>query len=322
MYNYKKIADYLANLDNNTSIYITGHKNPDYDSICSCVSLCKALTYLGKKANVLLANEQWSILDWSNTKFCFKENIEEQNYVFIALDLNDLDRLGVYEKQYLNAKIKINIDHHVGNTTNADVLLSLPKLSSTCEMVYNIIEKLNKNIIDNSISELLYAGIMTDTNGFSRRLTNKTLIIAQKLINNGIDYSHINKATHTTRTEIEYKALAYLINHICYCNNFCYVIADKSLEIFKNLSINSLNKKVAEDLRKLNFLHTCFIITLNLDKSITCKVMTDKTSLIPANEIATHFGGGGHKNEAGFTVKNISPSELIDKLDKYLNKNY
>ena len=37
-----------------------------------------------------------------------------------------------------------------------------------------------------------------------------------------------------------------------------------------------------------------------------------------ANIIASLFGGGGHKKEAGFTIKNKDIQEMINEIKKYL----
>ena len=56
------------------------------------------------------------------------------------------------------------IDHHENQKNYCDYTYSDPSMSSTCEMVYHFISMLgDENHIDYSISESLYAGIMTDT---------------------------------------------------------------------------------------------------------------------------------------------------------------
>lgn len=60
MNNYKKIsvkcmADKLKNLSND--IIISGHKNADYDSLCSSLALAYSLKKMNKNAKVLLEPE-------------------------------------------------------------------------------------------------------------------------------------------------------------------------------------------------------------------------------------------------------------------------
>lgn len=312
MNNFKKINNILQDLDNKTEIYICGHLQPDQDSICSSLALKEYLKFLGKKVFVLLEDKEKDIISWLEGDSDIKNNISTNNYVFIALDVNDKKRLGVYEKYFDMAKYKINIDHHQDNKYQADYTLSLPTLSATCEIIYNIINQ-NKNAFTKKICSCLYAGMLGDTNGFTRRLTKKTLTIAQKLINFGIDYVYIINKTFSARTLYEYKALAKLINEIKF-DGFHYVVVDKSLPEFKDLTYNDILKKLAEDLRKINTIDI-FLLLIVTGNTITAKVMSNKSE--NANVIASIFGGGGHKKEAGFTVT-LSLEDIIQKTKQFL----
>ena len=60
-----------------------------------------------------------------------------------------------------------------------------------------------------------------------------------------------------------------------------------------------------------------FVLLIRNNDVITAKCMSNISE--NANKIASLFGGGGHKKEAGFTVKNISTEEIIDKIKMYVN---
>ena len=101
-------------------------------------------------------------------------------------------------------------------------------------MVYELISLFGEKYFDENIRDSLYAGIMTDTGSFARRLSPKTLIIAQNLINNGVNYERLIRACYSHRTLYELKALAILIEELKY-ENFHYVVMDKSLLCFKRV---------------------------------------------------------------------------------------
>ena len=125
-------------LDINIPIYIAGHIIPDQDSISSSMALALILKKYNKNVYVLLEDKDKSILDWKKDYSLIKNKIKDDNYAFIALDVNDVKRLGIYKEGYENASIKINIDHHQGNDMNADYTISSTSLSSTCEIIYNL----------------------------------------------------------------------------------------------------------------------------------------------------------------------------------------
>ena len=318
MFRISKLISILKTLGKNTPIYLGGHTSPDQDSVSSCLALQSALNFLGLTSYVLLCENDRNILSWQKNIPTTISQVTHKNYTFIALDLNSTDRLGIFEKDYLNASLKINIDHHSGNTTNADYVFSNDTSSSTCEIIYNLIYKLNKDLIDKNLASMLYAGIMTDTNCFSRRLTSSTLKIAQKLINTGIDYAYINRSTLWKRSKDEIVATGELAKNIKEEKHFKYVLANLSLPPFCNLTLNDLTKKVAEDLRKLDSLDIFLMLLWRGDNTYTGKIMT-KTREVAGN-IASLFGGGGHKKEAGFTVT-MQLQDIINKINSYLDKN-
>ena len=310
----KEIKNALNSINNN--IYIAGHIKPDQDSIGSCLSLASFLNSIGKKAYVLLEDIDKDIIKWQNDYSLIVNKINDKNYTFIALDLNEKKRLGRFETYFDTASYTINIDHHQDNKKEADFILSIPGISSTCEIIFNIINSFGKEYFTTSICESLYAGIMNDTNCFSRRISSDTLKITQKLINKGINYSYIIKKTLTERTMYEFKALAKLINEIKY-DGFHYVIVDKENECFNNLTHNQIVKKIAEDLRTIEGIDVFILIIKNQD-IITAKCMSNISE--NADKIATLFNGGGHKKEAGFTVKDISIEEILKTIKNYLTK--
>ncbi|MBQ9792820.1 MAG: DHH family phosphoesterase [Clostridia bacterium] len=312
MINYKNLNKLLINLPNNLPIYFAGHIKPDPDSICSCLALAEYLKNIGKNVKVLLNKKDESIIDWLNDNSLIVNQVTDNKYNFIALDVNEKSRLGEYEKDFDRAITKINIDHHQNNKYEANYTLSEPGKSSTCELIFNLIGK--KENLTLKICNCLYAGMMADTNCFTRRLSNKTLVIAQKLINFGINYVEIIKETFSKRSMYEFKAMAKLVDELKF-EGFHYVIADKEKEEFKNLSHNSLVKVIAEELRKIDEIDI-FLLLIKNGNTITVKTMSNKCEI--ADKIAGVFGGGGHKKEAGFTVEDMSVDQIILKTKEFL----
>ena len=317
MFKISRLINVLKSLDKAVPVYIAGHTSPDQDSINSCLSLKYLLEDMGLDAYVLLSSSDKNILSWQEHVEKVSNAVTHENYVFIALDLNDTKRLGEFENAYRHAKLTINIDHHNNNTTNANYVFSSSTSSSTCEIIYNLICHSNKKLIDTRLASYIYAGIMTDTNCFSRRITSKTLKIVANLINKNIDYAYINRSTLWKRTKDEIIATGKLAEEIKEKNNFKYVIVDKTLPLFSNISLNDLTKKVAEDLRRLSDLDI-FVMLINLGDKITSKVMTSTRPI--ADKIATLFGGGGHKKEAGFTT-NLDENTILKQIEEFLDKN-
>lgn len=315
MISYKNLNKTLLNLSSKEPIYICGHMRPDQDSVGSCIALAEFLNINGKNAKVLLNKKDYDVIAWLNDTSLLTDNIPEKDYVFIALDTNEKKRLGEFEKLFDNAKYTINIDHHQNNLNEACCTFSKPGASSTCELIYNILTANGKTKLNNTIYSCLYSGMMADTNCFTRRLGNKTLCIAQKLINNGADYINIIKKAFSSRSMYEFKALAKLVNELQF-DGFHYAVVDKTKEEFCKLTHNQLVKAIAEDLRKIDGIDV-FLLIMKDTETIGAKVMSNISE--NADKIAEMFGGGGHKKEAGFTTKDITVEYIINKTKEFLN---
>ena len=79
----------------------------------------------------------------------------------------------------------------------------------------------------------------------------------------------------------------------------------------------NLLKQIAEDLRKIDGIDLLVVLIKN-QETIVAKVMTNSSD--SADKIALLFGGGGHKREAGFTIKDISVDKIIEEIKKYIQK--
>ncbi len=315
MNKFKNAKEILLSL-NEFPIYIAGHVKPDQDSVCSCLALANFLEKHGKKAYVLVEEFDKDIIAWKGDYSKVVSEVKTDKFNFIALDLNEKKRLARFVKDFDNAEFRINIDHHQDNKNEADFTLSIPGISSTCEMIYEIINTSGKEYFDKDTCNYLYAGMMNDTNCFTRRLSKKTMAIAQKLINFGADYSYIIKKTFSERTMYQFKALAKLVNEIQF-DGFHYAVVDKSLPEYKDLTHNNIVKQIAEDLRTIQGIDVFLMLIKNGD-TIVAKVMSNISE--NADKLAGVFGGGGHKREAGFTISGMSVETIIEKAKEFLNK--
>ncbi len=315
MKEYKKINKLIKTLSSTTPIYLAGHITPDQDSVCSCIALAEYLNTIGKRAYVLLPTEDRDIIKWLDDYNFIVDKINEEKYVFISLDVSTKNRLGIYEKYFENAQLTINIDHHQNNKKQSNYILSKPGISSTCEMIYNLIVLNGEKYLTKKICRCLYAGILTDTNGFTRRISNKTFGIAQTLINNEIDYINITKKTLFETSIYEAKALAKAINELSFDGCY-YVVVDKKEDEYKFITKNFVFKHIAEELRKIVDINV-FVVLIKQNKNITAKIMTNYDE--NADKIAELFGGGGHKKEAGFETT-LPVKEIIKTIKKFLKK--
>lgn len=219
--------------------------------------------------------------------------------LFIALDCGDLGRLGNAAKYFENAKSTLCIDHHASNSSFADINYIFPDASSTCELVFEVIDRAK---LKKDIAECLYTGMVHDTGVFQYSCTSaKTMEIAGILMETGIDYPKIVDETFYTKTFGQNKILGQaLLNAELYLDGavIASVITQEEMDKFSVLPkhldgiVNQL--RVTKDVKIALFLYE------NEDKTFKGSLRVNGDYNVA--EIAAEFGGGGHVKAAGFTI--------------------
>ena len=315
MIDYNLLKEIIDKLPDDKIILLGGHQNTDYDSIGSVYALTLFLNKIGKKAFMLLEEKDIPKLDWfGNTEFIIS-NIEiNDNYNFILLDSNRKSRLGIFESYFDNADITINIDHHENNNNEADYIFVDKDISSTSEIIFNLINLYNK--IDKDIATLLYAGIASDTNSFYRRVTSNTMRVASNLLKYNIDSTNIIKNVCKNITLEETKILSDMLSNIKY-SSFHYIVMDRNNPLYKDVDYNILFKKLASIIYDIEEIKLIGLFLIELDGSISglfrsnCEIDVDK--------LAISLGGGGHKKASGFE-NNMNIDDVLEKCKINIKK--
>lgn len=307
-----ELVSVIKNISND--IVICGHKNADYDSMCSSLALAKILKKLNKNVKVYIEPNSVHKVDYFKCSDLLCDYIEFNDYTFIALDMNNILRLpeGI-EKYYNNASLKINIDHHNGNTTNADYILSNPNKSSTCEMIYDLIKLLEIDL-DKDISELLFTGIVSDTNLFSTGVSDKTFLAVSNLMSKRINNEFIVKKFYLEKTKEELEIISYIINNLI-DDKFYYAVLDMNKEPFNKVSYSDISKKCIPSILDCENIDILMII-MNYGEKIKGEIRSK--SNVDVSLLAKLLTGGGHTHAAGFSNKK-SINEIIDISNNYLD---
>ncbi len=314
----------MTNLDsllsNVKTIGIAGHVRPDGDCVGSTLAVYNYIKDNYCQANVKL------FLEPIPNIFKFLSRADEiiSDYpacesfdLFIALDCGDLGRLGKAAEYFTNAKKTLCIDHHVTNGAFADENYVFPKASSTCELVF---ELLDGDKISKKIAECLYTGMVHDTGVFQYSCTSrKTMDIAGALMDMGIDYPKIVDDTFYTKTfgqnQILGKALLksklYLDGDVI----LSYITQEEMQEfdvLPKHLDgiVNQL--RVTKGIKIAVFLYE------NTDG--TYKGSLRVNGEYDVAKIAAVFGGGGHIKAAGFSIEG-SIDNIIDRIVSVIKEN-
>ena len=301
-------------LENVKSVGITGHIRPDGDCTGSTLGLYNYITeyYPDLTVDLYLGDFSESFLFLKNSDKIIHEyeGCDKQYDVFITLDCGDLQRIGNAEKMFKLAKKTVCIDHHVSNQAFADENYIVPDASSTCELVYQLLES---DKITKEIAECLYLGIVHDTGVFQYSCTSPlTMKIAGELMGKGINFSQIVDKTYYEKTFHQNQILGRaLLESFTFFEGQVIVSVVKSETMdFYEVTPKDLDGIVSQ-LRSTKGVEVAIFIYETGAQEY--KVSLRSTEKVNVSDIAMHFGGGGHVRAAGCTM-NGNMYDVINNL--------
>jgi phosphoesterase RecJ-like protein len=191
-------AAILRLLREGRSFVITSHVNPDGDSVASQCALRLALRALGKRADVVNSHPVPRVYRFLPGTASFRSAPPRSwrgRDALIALDCGDARRASGLLQPRPPVPV-VNIDHHASNPGYGDLNWVDARASSTAEIVHDLIAGLGVRV-DGAIAGALYAGVLTDTGSFRHsNTTPRTLRLASRLVAAGADPARTAQAVY------------------------------------------------------------------------------------------------------------------------------
>lgn len=304
---------------------VSGHVNPDGDCVGSCLA-----TYNHIKENY--PDIQIDVyLDPIPNIFKFLKSSDEikapgtekKEYdLFLAQDCGDAARLGAAEHYFHEAKKTVCIDHHKSNGAFADINYIYPEASSTSELIYDLIED---EKISKAVAECIYLGIVHDTGVFQYSCTSsKTMNIAGRLMDKGIDFTRIINDTFFEKTYEQTRIMAAaLLKSQRFLDETCIFsfITREEMEEYHVLPKHL--EGIVSQMRAVKGVDTAVFLYQNGENSY--KVSMRSSNLVDVAEIAVGFGGGGHARAAGATMEGDARQIrdlILEKIRQQLEKDH
>lgn len=311
---YKQIFKVIKKYD---TIVIARHIGADPDALGSQFALKEIIlkTFPNKKVYAVGNPASRFKFFGNNEKI---DNIDTTKGLLIVLDTPDIKRIdGVSLNNY---EYVIKIDHHPIIDKYANIELIDEDSCSTSQLILEFIFN-NKIEINKEIGEKLYLGIVGDTDRFLHDYTSsKTFSLVTRLLEEtNIDFTSLYKILYQRPiSEIRFEGYIYQ-NLILTENGVAYIkITDRKLKEFGVDSAAAGN--MINDLKFVNEIIVWVFLTEDIKSNL---IRANIRSVGPyINDVATKFGGGGHKYASGVKLKTWDDSDkLINELDE-LVKNY
>ena len=212
---------------------------------------------------------------------------------------------------------RVLIDHHLSPDGHFDLSFSYPDSSSTCFLVYSIIEALfGTDAITRQMAEALYVGIMTDTGNFAYSfLTPELFRAVAVLVEKGISIPEIHNNVYNAYTEGRARLFGYVINRKM------EIIQDGTVA-YMSLMENEMRRFQFQQGDSEGFVNYALTIkkmkmsAMFLAHRKFIRVSLRSRGDVDVNLFARkYFNGGGHKNAAG-GKSFVSMQETIDHYIK------
>ena len=311
--------DYL--IQNSKTIAVVAHADPDGDSIGSIMALREILRLRNKDVDFYINGEipfNYKFMKDVEKTSTYNENLEYD--LFFALDSSDRERLGKNSSIIDNSNKTICIDHHKTNEGYCDLNIIEPDYSSTGEIIFDIFNRLNYEI-NEIAAENIFISIITDTGKFIYDNAGyKTFENVSKLLKMNIDKSEIIKKLYSSEPKNIFKLKSDVFNSTEFYFKDRVALSCLSQRILKNYSIGLKDiDGLVERLRDIENVEISILIKEL--KSKTYKISMRSLGSADVSKVCEVFGGGGHKNAAGFKIDNIEYTDLKNKIIKEVEKN-
>ncbi len=307
---FEEVAALLKKHDHFT---VLAHVNPDGDAISSTVAMGLLLQKLGK--TVRLVNEdripgKFRFLPLAST---IQPPLDSDSFakVVIAVDCADVRRIGISSESLIQGKILVNIDHHPTNDGYGHINVINPEAAATVQILYQLIQFMNIEI-DDSLAQVLYTGLLTDTGGFRySNTTPEVMNMASHLISLGVNTGDIAERVLETLTIPHLHLLQRSLSTVQQSDDgrICWISV--TLEDIERTGATT------EDIDGLvNYPRNIDGVEVGI-----CFKEIDRDEIkvsfrsrdVDVAAIAKHFSGGGHFRASGCTVRASLP-EAIDQV--------
>lgn len=335
------VANYLlTKISEADNLLIMGHKNPDFDSIGSCLGLAQLGLFAGVPTNIVID------LEHPNFKISAERLMGSRTYrdMFIsghrALDkiktgtlliISDANNFKIIEApdvaknvKQVSGKIAI-VDHHrqTGEYDFEPVINYIdPSASSASELVTEMLEQSdtgsdaeNSKLVSDVVASVILSGIMLDTNGFTRNTGSRTLDAARYLYGKGAnaEYAHSFFNENYEDYVCERSFSGCLLMH----NNTVGLTWSEGTG--RGADDRVAAAKEADKLLNVKGVHASFAL-VKVDDAIHISGRSDGT--INVQLILERLGGGGRFDTAGAALSGVTLDSARENLCKAIDEHF
>jgi bifunctional oligoribonuclease and PAP phosphatase NrnA len=316
----RRAADVLSGADH---VALACHMNPDADALGSMLGLSNLLRARGIETVCSYGNEPLDLPRWASLLPGSDHLVPPSAFppdpsVMVTCDCASFDRLGVLGGPASRTSELIWIDHHRSNDGYGTVRLVDPDASSTCEMVFRLIETMG-GVFESDVAVCLYAGLVTDTGRFQYQATTpETLRIAARLREEDFDHAALVRAMYEDNDPSFLRLLGTALRRMAEVPEASVVWTYLTQADLADAGVGPGDTDDLIDvLRTARDVDVAAVLKQQRDGRFKVSVRSRGGHDLSA--VATSFGGGGHRLAAGYTSEH-GPEGTIERLVEALRR--
>jgi phosphoesterase RecJ-like protein len=288
-------------IEEKSKFAITAHLRPDGDSLGSSLGLYWLLRALDKDVEVIMRDpvpHTYQKLPGAKNVRVTPAADDSYDGVFV-IECSDVARPGLLnlEKQFV-----VNIDHHA-TTAHFGKINWIDSTAAACgEMIYNLAKALGVRVTK-EIAECCYTALITDTGSFHySNTTERTFKVASELLRTGVKPAKTAEAVFASYPWSRIQLMGAVLSTARRDSTGRVALLRHSLEMQHSAE--------ASDEDADGFVN--YPLTVGEVEAVAmlkeCELGVYRTSLRSKGEVnvakvAEKFGGGGHRNAAGCTLR-------------------
>lgn len=318
---FKKIA---ALVDAGRRFLVAAHLNPDGDAIGSSLALALAMEKMGK--DVVVYNRDATPFQFAGMASAERiVNTLESEAPFDAafvLDCSELERVGAGFLDMVTTEVWVNIDHHLTNKTFADYSVIDSNACSTGYLVYQLLKELDVEI-DLDMAENIYTTILFDTGSFHySNATSEAFSAAGDMVALGVSPWSVANKVFENQPQGRIQLLSHVLNTLKVerGGKIASVLVTQEMMKETGTGPDSTDGFVNYP-RSIEGVEVAFLIRET--GSDEYKISYRSKGTVNVAEAAQTFGGGGHRNAAGYVINGdiaIVSAKAVDALKAVMEK--
>lgn len=313
-------TEVIAAIDRMRQPIVIAHVVPDADALGSMLGFALAWTNVHWQPKVSLPEGSLSqrlsfLAAWAQQQIASPADFATADG-FIVLDSAKKDRCNVgaalKETDWSTGRPIVNIDHHATNTRFGSVNWIVNDAGSSCELVYHLLRAADRPITPVTAS-LLYAGIQTDTLGFSLPTTRPSALrAAADLVDFGANVGELGERLGRSQRKSEFDLLRviYANTRVIGDGRVAYSFADYDEIQSAGCTAADIDDQINVP-RSLDGVRLAMLFTEG--RKGKTRINFRSSGEITIVELAAEFQGGGHSQAAG-AILDCSLQEAIDKV--------